>query len=85
MVSVYGRDRALRVSAVCHILAFLFLLILYLLLFNKIISGIVLLLVGFLLFLEHRKSSNVDLAFFKINILVGGAAFLFIICGIYLI
>ena len=85
MVSVYGRDKALMASAVCHILAFVFLLILYLLLFNKIFSGIVLLLVGVLLFFEHKKSSNVDLAFFKINILVGAAVFLFIICGIYLI
>ncbi|MGI9535106.1 MAG: 4-hydroxybenzoate octaprenyltransferase [Thermodesulfobacteriota bacterium] len=84
MVSVYGREKALRISAVCHIVAFLSLVVVYFISFSNIYSGIVLLLVGLLLFLEHRKSSNVDLAFFKINILVGGAVFLFIICGIYL-
>jgi len=84
MVSVYGRKKALRVSGICHILAFISLLILYFISFSGLFSGVVLLLIGLLLYFEHRKSSNVDLAFFKINILVGGAAFLFIICGIYL-
>ena len=84
MVSVYGREKALRVSAVCHILAFISLAMVYFISFSGIFPGIVLLFVGMLLLVEHRKSSNVDLAFFKINILVGGAVFLFIICGIYL-
>ena len=84
MVSVYGRDRALKVSAVCHILAFISLTLIYFISFTGVFSGIVLLIIGLLLLLEHRKSSNVDLAFFKINIVIGVAAFLFIICGIYL-
>ena len=83
MVSVYGRQKALFVSAICHILSFLSVVIIYFLKFNSIVSAIVLLVIGILLYFEHRKSSNVDLAFFKINILVGAATFLFIICGIY--
>lgn len=84
MVSVYGRKTALIVSAVFHILAFVFLLLLYLLEFNKIAAAIVLLISGILLFLEHKKSSYVNLAFFKINILIGMIVFLFVLCGIYL-
>ena len=83
MVSVFGREKALSVSAACHILAFLAVLIFYLLEFRSIFSGLVLLIIGGLLYLEHKKSSNIDLAFFKINILVGAAVFLFIICGLY--
>ena len=83
MVSVYGRQKALFVSAICHILSFLSVVIIYFLKFNSIVSAIVLIIIGILLYFEHRKSSNVDLAFFKINILVGAATFLFIICGIY--
>ena len=83
MVSVYGRETALKVSAVCHVLSFAAVLIFYLLEFRTLISGLVLVVIGVLLFLEHKKSSNIDLAFFKINILVGMAIFLFIICGIY--
>ena len=84
LVSVYGREKALWVSATCHILAFISLGVLYLILFRTAASGLVLIAIGVLLFLEHKKSSNVDLAFFKINILVGAAVFLFIICGLYL-
>ncbi len=83
MVSVYGRARALMVSAICHIISFLAVVIFYFLEFRSVISGLVLLIIGGLLYLEHKKSSDIDLAFFKINILVGGSIFLFIICGIY--
>lgn len=83
MVSVYGRPRALWVSAICHLLAFLAVIVLYLIEFRSVASGLVLLIIGGLLYFEHRKSSNIDLAFFKINILVGAAIFLFVICGLY--
>ncbi len=84
MVSVYGRKKAMRVSAVCHAFAFAFLAILYYRYFTGIMPGAALLATGLLLFFEHRMSSDVDLAFFKINILVGIAVFLFIVSGIYL-
>lgn len=84
MVSVYGRNTALIVSSALHQSAFFFVAFLYFFMFKSIVAGLFLVLIGALLFLEHRKSENVDLAFFKINILVGFAIFLFVISGIYL-
>ena len=84
MVSVYGRETALKVSAICHILSFVSVTIFYLVEFRSLISGLVLVVIGVLLYYEHKKSSDIDLAFFKINILVGAAVFLFVICGLYL-
>lgn len=84
MVSIYGRDIALKVSSALHQSAFFFIAFLYFHLYKSIAAGIVLVIIGALLFLEHRKAENVDLAFFKINILVGFAVFLFVLSGIYL-
>ncbi len=84
MVSIYGRDIALRVSSALHQSAFFFIAFLYFFIFKSIVSGLFLILIGVLLFLEHRKAENVDLAFFRINILVGIAIFLFVLSGIYL-
>lgn len=84
MVSVYGRNIALIVSSALHQTAFFFIAFLYFFLFKSIVAGIFLALIGILLYLEHRKAEDVDLAFFKINILVGFAIFLFVLSGIYL-
>ncbi|MFQ5788490.1 MAG: UbiA family prenyltransferase, partial [Thermodesulfobacteriota bacterium] len=84
LVSVYGRNHALLISALLHALAFYMLVTLYFLKFDSVTAIAALLVSGFLLYLEYRKSSNVDLAFFKINILVGFFVFIFIISGIYL-
>ena len=84
MVSIYGPDIALRVSSALHQSAFFFAAFLYFFLFKSIAAGIMLVIIGALLFLEHRKAENVDLAFFKINIVVGFAIFLFVLSGIYL-
>ena len=85
MVSVYGRSKALFVSAIFHIFAFVSLIMLFVLEFkSSIISLIILLFIGYLLYLEHKKSENVDLAFFKINIVIGLFVFVFILAGIYL-
>jgi 4-hydroxybenzoate polyprenyltransferase len=84
MVSVYGRGTALMVSSALHQSAFFFVAFLYFFMFKSIVAGVFLVLIGALLFLEHRKAENVDLAFFKINILVGFAIFLFVLSGIYL-
>jgi 4-hydroxybenzoate polyprenyltransferase len=84
MVSVYGRGTALMVSSALHQSAFFFAAFLYFFMFKSIVAGVFLVLIGALLFLEHRKAENVDLAFFKINILVGFAIFLFVLSGIYL-
>jgi 4-hydroxybenzoate polyprenyltransferase len=40
-----------------------------------------LILIGFLLYWEHRKSSDVHLAFFKINAVLGFVVFLFVASG----
>lgn len=84
MVSVYSKETALYISAVLHQAAFFCIAFLYFYLFKTIAAGIFLAAIALLLFLEHRKSQNVDLAFFKINILVGFAVFLFVLSGIYL-
>ncbi len=84
LVSVFGKKRALMISALLHFFAFISLVILYLYRFNTIYALPFLFVSGLLLFLEYKKSSNVDLAFFKINILVGFFVFIFVISGIYL-
>ncbi|MFI5323491.1 MAG: hypothetical protein ACHQ6U_08165, partial [Thermodesulfobacteriota bacterium] len=56
----------------------------YFFMFKTVVSAVFVALIGILLYLEHKKSENVDLAFFKINILVGLAVFLFVLSGIYL-
>ncbi|MEE9252118.1 MAG: 4-hydroxybenzoate octaprenyltransferase [Thermodesulfobacteriota bacterium] len=84
LVAAYGRERALRVSAVLHGVSFLFLLVLYVTEFRNISSVFLLLITGFLLYFEHLKSSDVDLVFFKVNALLGFSVFFFILSGIYL-
>ncbi len=84
IISVYGKDKGLFISAVLHILAYLILIVLYLLIFKSYISLLFLLITGIFLYLEHKKSENVDLAFFNINIVVGFAVFIFVLSGIYL-
>jgi len=84
MVARFGRDTALYVSGLLHQAAFFSAAFLYFLMFKTIFAGIMVAVIGILLFLEQRKSSNVDLAFFKINILVGFSVFLFVLAGIYL-
>jgi len=84
LISVYGRERALSVSSILHQAAFFAVALLYFYMFKTVFAGVALALIGFLLYLEHKKSQNVDLAFFKINILVGTVIFLFVLAGIYL-
>lgn len=84
IVSVYGRDTALYISGILHQAAFFSIAFLYFFLFKNIAAAVLLAAIGVLLFLEHKKSENVDLAFFRINILVGFAVFLFVLSGIYL-
>lgn len=83
MVSEYGKDAALKVSAISHITAFICLLALFIALFPSLIPGLVLIATAVLLYLEHKRSHDVDLAFFRINIMVGFVVFIFILSGIY--
>lgn len=84
MVARFGRETALYVSGLLHQAAFFSVAFLYFLMFKTIFAGVMVAVIGILLFLEQRKSANVDLAFFKINILVGFSVFLFVLAGIYL-
>jgi 4-hydroxybenzoate polyprenyltransferase len=82
--SRYGKKRALLISAILHLFSFLALLGLYFYDFKSIYALLFLIICGLLLFWEHRKSTDVDFAFFKINALLGFVVFLFVLSGIYL-
>jgi 4-hydroxybenzoate polyprenyltransferase len=82
--SRYGKKRALLISAILHLFSFLALLGLYFYDFKSICALPLLIICGLLLFWEHRKSADVDFAFFKINALLGFVVFLFVLSGIYL-
>ncbi len=84
LTSRYGRKKALSISAILHLLAFLALVLLYFYEFKSIYAALFLLISGFLLILEHKKSSDVDLAFFRVNAILGFVVFLFVLSGIYL-
>lgn len=84
MVSVYGKETGLYIAGILHYAAFFCIAFIYFFMFKTIAAGVFLGVIGLLLYLEHKKSENVDLAFFKINILVGFAIFLFVLSGIYL-
>ncbi|MEW6143599.1 MAG: 4-hydroxybenzoate octaprenyltransferase [Thermodesulfobacteriota bacterium] len=84
MVAVYGKGTGLYIAGLLHYAAFFCIAFIYFFMFKTIAAGALLVLIGLLLYLEHKKSENVDLAFFKINIAVGFAVFLFVLSGIYL-
>jgi len=78
-----GREGALFISALFHIAAFVSLGFLYLTQYRTVLSGLCLILIGMLLFLEQRKADDVPLAFFKINAVIGFLVLAFIGCGVY--
>lgn len=81
----FGSRRALQWSGVIHALSFFVLATVYLVAFRgSVIAGGLLLLAGILLFLEQKKSSDVNLAFFKINAVLGFVVLLFVIVGVCL-
>ncbi|MDP2207431.1 MAG: UbiA-like polyprenyltransferase [Bacteroidota bacterium] len=66
-----GTKKALQISSILHILAFTILVLLFVLSIKSLAAFPVLLIAGFLLYLEQKKSSDVELAFFKINAVIG--------------
>lgn len=66
-----GGERALQVSAIFHVLAFLCLIVLYVFFLRGPLAVILLTLCGVLLYLEHRFARNTELSFFKINVITG--------------
>jgi len=84
LTSRYGRKKALFISAILHLFAFLALTLLYFYEFRSIYATLFLLITGVLLVWEHKKTSDVDLAFFKVNAVLGFVVFFFVLSGIYL-
>ncbi len=81
----FGTRRALQWSGVIHALSFFVLVAVYLVTFRgSIVAAGLLLLAGFLLYLEQKKSSDINLAFFKINAVLGFVVLLFVIVGEWL-
>jgi 4-hydroxybenzoate polyprenyltransferase len=77
--SRFGKERALQISAGLHLLAFLALVVLFFHSLKGIVAIPPLLLSGLLLYLEQMKADDVELAFFKINILLGFNIFAMVI------
>jgi len=78
----FGRRGALRFSAVFHVIAFVLLAVLFVQSILSLLALPLLLLTGYLLYLEQRKASDVELAFFKINAAAAFAVFLMILVGV---
>ncbi|MDI6767610.1 MAG: UbiA-like polyprenyltransferase [Bacteroidota bacterium] len=80
-VSRFGRNRALKYSAIFHLIGFISLVYLYFISIQTLFALPFLLLTGALLWIEHIKAVNVDLAFFKINAGLGFVVFAMIATG----
>ena len=81
--SRYGRTTALRISAALHFFAFCSLALLFVLHIKALAALPFLMLSGLLLYLEQKKASDVELAFFKINAVLGFVILGMIVVGVY--
>jgi 4-hydroxybenzoate polyprenyltransferase len=79
----FGKVKALRFSAVFHLIAFTLLALLFWQSVLSLLALPLLLLTGYLLYLEHRKANDVELAFFKINAVAGFSVFAMVLVGIW--
>jgi len=77
----FGRVRALQLSALFHGVAFVLLAILFFFSILSLLALPLLILTGVLLFMEQRKASDVQLAFFTFNAIAGFSVFLMILVG----
>jgi 4-hydroxybenzoate polyprenyltransferase len=80
----FGRERALRYSALFHGIAFALLVILFFTSVMSLLALPLLALTGWLLYLEQKKADNVELAFFRINAVAGLAVFCMVAVGVYI-
>lgn len=79
-----GSDGALKMSAALHAGSVAPLAILQIREFGgNVFSLAVLVAVCALLIAENRKTSNIDLAFFRLNTVAGALVLVFVLCGIY--
>jgi len=81
--SRFGKVKALRISALLHFIAFIVLVFLFFMQIRAIAALPFLLISGYLLYLEQRKSNDVELAFFKINAVLGFFVLAMVLAGVY--
>jgi len=81
--SRFGRERALRYSAILHVAAFCVLAVLFWQSTLSLLALPLLLLTGLLLYLEQKKAEDVRLAFFKINAIAGFAVLTMVLVGVW--
>jgi 4-hydroxybenzoate polyprenyltransferase len=81
--SRYGKLKALRISAILHLVAFVILTMLFFMQIRALAALPFLLVSGYLLYLEQKKSNDVEMAFFKINAVLGFAVLAMVLVGVY--
>jgi len=77
-----GSAQALNVSGILHLLAFASLAVLYHVYLKNAVALVTLMAIGGLLFWEHHQAEDVDLAFFKINAVLGFGVLGFVAAGL---
>jgi 4-hydroxybenzoate polyprenyltransferase len=83
--SRFGRAKALKISAMLHAAAFGCLTALFVVYLQGLAALPFLLASGYLLYLEQKKSDDVELAFFKINTVVGFAVLGMVVAGVFFV
>ncbi len=78
-----GKVQALKISGYLHALAFVVLVYIFAVYIQSWIAVPFLALAGFLLYLEHAKASDVELAFFKINAALGFVILVMVVVGVH--
>ena len=81
--SRFGKRKALRISAVLHLAAFIILTVLFFMQIRALAALPFLLVSGYLLYLEQKKSQDVEMAFFKINAVLGFSILAMVLVGVY--
>ena len=81
--SRFGKRKALRISALLHVVAFSLLATLCIVYIRATAALPFLVASGFLLYLEQRKAEDVELAFFKINAVLGFVILAMVMAGVY--
>jgi 4-hydroxybenzoate polyprenyltransferase len=79
----FGKRTALRLSGLFHGIAFLLLVVLFFYSYMSLLALPLLLLTGWLLYMEQKKAEDVQVAFFRINAVAGFAVFCMVLVGVY--
>lgn len=77
-----GSERAMDVSLGLHVAAFIVLILLYRMALRGGLTFGLLMFAGLLLLIEHIKRDDVELAFFKVNALLGFVVLLMVMAGV---